>query len=140
MAHLSALVLMAELLRRSLFVGGALQALLAEQPWQAWAVGNCVLIALFAQNCGACQASGWHGQVPACLPCAPPWHTASVAPCILPGAGGPAVPWTFARLGSAALGIPLADEAPVGFLRSSASPRTFWRNFHVRHAARSERL
>lgn len=50
------------------------------------------------------------------------------APCPLSAA----VPWTFARLCAAALGVAPADEAPVGFLRSSLSPRAFWRNFHVR--------
>lgn len=30
------------------------------------------------------------------------------------------------------MGIANPDEAPVGFLRSSATPATFWRNFHTR--------
>ena len=44
------------------------------------------------------------------------------------------MPWTFARLCAATLGITTVDDAPVGFLRSSMTPRTFWRSFHVRWA------
>lgn len=46
-------------------------------------------------------------------------------------ASAPAVPWTFGRLGAGLLGIHTPDEAPVGFLRSSLTPATFWRNYHT---------
>ena len=41
------------------------------------------------------------------------------------------MPWAFARLCAAALGVTTADEAPLGFLRSSGSPSFFWRHWHV---------
>lgn len=42
------------------------------------------------------------------------------------------MPWTCARLAAGGLGIATVDEAPVGYLRSSVTPRTFWRNYHLR--------
>lgn len=71
-ARLAGFVLLAELLRRSLFTEGAVQALLAEQPWQAWAVGHCVLAALFAQNYGGCEAMACGARCPQDFPAQKP--------------------------------------------------------------------
>lgn len=81
------------------------------------------------RGCGGSKGGRRCLPVSHCPVPSPPHRVAPLrAPC-------PAVPWTFARLSCAALGVAAPDEAPVGFLRSSASPRTFWRNYHVRRAA-----
>ncbi|EFN53965.1 hypothetical protein CHLNCDRAFT_53485 [Chlorella variabilis] len=49
-ARMAGCVAFAELLRRTFFADAAVQALLAQQPWQSWALGYCVLTALYAQS------------------------------------------------------------------------------------------
>ncbi|KAI7837858.1 hypothetical protein COHA_008345 [Chlorella ohadii] len=64
---------------------------------------------------------------------AQPWHAFAVGYALLTALFAQNfVPWTFARLAASCLGIATVDEAPVGYLRSSVTPRTFWRNYHVR--------
>ena len=53
-ARLAGFIVFLEALRRTFFSDHAVQALLAAQPWQAWAVGYCVLAALFGQSYGGC--------------------------------------------------------------------------------------
>lgn len=59
MARAAGFCAFAEAMRFTLLSGNAAQTLLAVQPWHAWAVGYCVLTALFAQNYGGCWAHGW---------------------------------------------------------------------------------
>ncbi|KAL4440280.1 hypothetical protein ABPG75_003281 [Micractinium tetrahymenae] len=63
---------------------------------------------------------------------AQPWHAWAVGCAMLIALFAQSfVPWTFARLCAGAMGIAAPDEAPVGFLHSSITPATFWRNFHT---------
>ncbi|KAL4422024.1 hypothetical protein ABPG77_005454 [Micractinium sp. CCAP 211/92] len=63
---------------------------------------------------------------------AQPWHAWAVGCTVLTALYAQNfVPWTFAQLCAAGMGIVTPDETPAGILSASTTPATFWRNFHT---------